>query len=43
MLEKINNQWRVMGVLDFADSMNAPIEMEFILPIICFLKGGQIS
>ena len=39
MLEDINNEWRVTGVLDFADSMNAPIEMEFILPIICFFKG----
>ncbi len=39
MLEKINNEWRITGVLDFADSMNAPIEMEFILPIVCFFKG----
>ncbi|NOT79777.1 MAG: aminoglycoside phosphotransferase family protein [Bacteriovoracaceae bacterium] len=39
MLEEMNNEWRVTGVLDFADSMNAPIEMEFILPIICFFKG----
>lgn len=39
MLEEVNNEWRVTGVLDFADSMNAPIEMEFILPIVCFFKG----
>ena len=39
MLEEINNEWRITGVLDFADSMNAPIEMEFVLPIICFFKG----
>ena len=39
MLEDVNNEWRVTGVLDFADSMNAPIEMEFILPIVCFFKG----
>ena len=39
MLEEINNEWRITGVLDFADSMNAPIEMEFILPIVCFFKG----
>lgn len=39
MLEEINNDWRITGVLDFADSMNAPVEMEFILPIISFFKG----
>ena len=39
MLEEINSEWRITGVLDFADSMNAPIEMEFILPIVCFFKG----
>lgn len=39
ILEEVHNEWRVTGVLDFADSMNAPIEMEFILPIICFFKG----
>lgn len=43
MLEEINKEWRITGVLDFADSMNAPIEMEFILPIICFFKGKPRS
>ena len=40
MLEEINNEWRVTGVLDFADTMNAPVELEFILPIVCFFKGN---
>lgn len=40
MLNQINDVWRITGILDFADAMNAPIEMEFILPIICFFKGN---
>lgn len=40
MLNQIGSEWRISGVLDFADAMNAPIEMEFILPIICFFKGN---
>jgi hygromycin-B 7''-O-kinase len=39
MMEEVNNEWRITGILDFADSMNAPIELEFILPIVCFFKG----
>lgn len=39
MLKKIGAEWRISGVIDLADAMNAPIEMEFVLPIICFFKG----
>lgn len=41
MLAEVNNEWRVTGLLDFADSMSAPVELEFILPILCFFKGNR--
>jgi hypothetical protein len=39
MLSKVHDEWRISGVIDFADAMNAPIELEFVLPMICFFKG----
>jgi len=39
MLNKVNSEWRVSGVIDLADAMNAPIELEFILPMLCFFRG----
>ncbi len=39
MLTMINDIWRISGVIDLADAMNAPIELEFVLPIISFFKG----
>jgi len=39
MLNKVNSEWRVSGVIDLADAMNAPIELEFVLPILCFFRG----
>jgi Phosphotransferase enzyme family len=41
LLQKTNDLWRVSGVLDLADAMNAPIELEFVLPMICFFKGRR--
>ncbi|MNK51260.1 Phosphotransferase enzyme family protein [compost metagenome] len=40
MLQKIKDQWKISGVLDFADAMDAPVELEFVLPILCFFKGN---
>lgn len=39
MLTQRGDQWRLSGIIDFADAMNAPIEMDFVLPILCFYKG----
>lgn len=39
MLHQINDKWRLSGIIDFADAMNAPMEMDFVLPILCFYKG----
>jgi hypothetical protein len=39
VLKKNENKWEISGILDFADAMNAPVELEFILPILCFFKG----
>jgi len=41
MMDKRDNQWRVVGVIDLADAMNAPLEMELVLPILCFFKGNE--
>jgi hygromycin-B 7''-O-kinase len=39
LLSQKEGLWRLSGIIDFADAMNAPIEMDFVLPIICFFKG----
>lgn len=39
LLTQKDNMWRLSGVIDFADAMNAPIEMDFVLPILCFFRG----
>lgn len=31
---------RITGLIDFADAMDAPIELEFALPFLCFFKGN---
>lgn len=41
MMERRNDQWRVAGVIDLADAMNAPLEMELVLPILCFFRGNS--
>jgi hygromycin-B 7''-O-kinase len=40
MLNEVDGLWRISGVLDLADAMNAPVEMEFILPMLCFFRGN---
>jgi hypothetical protein len=29
------------GLIDFADAMDAPSELEFVLPFVCFFKGNH--
>jgi hypothetical protein len=43
LLSQKEGLWRLSGIIDFADAMNAPIEMDFVLPIICFFKGKAES
>lgn len=31
---------RLAGLIDFADAMDAPMELEFVLPFVCFFKGN---
>lgn len=40
LLTQQDNLWRLSGIIDFADAMNAPIEMDLILPILCFFRGN---
>lgn len=40
IVEKTNDKWKLVGLLDLADSMNAPCEVEFILPFIDLFKGN---
>lgn len=30
---------RIAGLIDFADAMDAPLELEFALPFLCFFRG----
>lgn len=39
LLTQRDNMWRLSGIIDFADAMNAPIELDFVLPILCFFRG----
>ena len=39
LLSQKDNMWRLSGIIDFADAMNAPIEMDFVLPVLCFFRG----
>ncbi len=43
MMDERDGRWRIVGVLDFADAMNAPVEMELVLPILCFFKGNVLA
>lgn len=40
MVEQKNDTWEVTGLIDFADSITAPCEIEFTLPFIDFFKGS---
>ena len=40
MLDCKENRYKVVGILDLADSMVAPIETEFILPFMEFFRGN---
>jgi hypothetical protein len=31
----------IVGLIDFADAMDAPIELDFVLPFVCFFKGNH--
>lgn len=39
LLSQKDDMWRLSGIIDFADAMNAPIEMDFVLPALCFFRG----
>jgi hypothetical protein len=41
LLERRNGIWGVTGILDLADSMRAPLEVEFILPCLDFFRGDR--
>jgi hygromycin-B 7''-O-kinase len=39
MLDQVNGHWRIVGLLDFADAMKGPREIDFILPFLDFFRG----
>ena len=41
LLERRNGFWGITGILDLADSMLAPLEVEFILPCLDFFRGDR--
>jgi hygromycin-B 7''-O-kinase len=42
MLDQIGGRYRVVGLLDLADSMMAPMELEYVLPFLDVFRGSSV-
>lgn len=40
MVTKINDRWKLTGLIDFADSIIAPKEIDYVLPFLDLFKGS---
>jgi hygromycin-B 7''-O-kinase len=41
MLEQVGGRYRIVGLLDLADSMKAPAELEYTLPFLDYFRGSS--